>query len=163
MLRLQSVPRDDGLKSLPMINRPRRVRQSGHLFGAHRQYAGQLHVANFTGRSIVPCRKSFVVSACLTALLFLRPCFGGTAIADHAASKGSIDVVIFAGEGVTKSGITRLEKALPESQGFEVKTISVEQIRTGTLKTCDVLIFPGGSASAQAKALGEDGRAEVKK
>src|SRR3954468_20512755 len=146
-----------------MINSLRNIGQSGHLFGAHRQYAGQLHVANFTGRSIVPCRKSLVVSACFTALLFLRPCFGGTAIADHAASKGSIDVVIFAHDGVTKSGITRLEKALPESQGFEVKTISVEQIRTGTLKTCDVLIFPGGSASAQSKALGEGGRAEVKK
>jgi glutamine amidotransferase-like uncharacterized protein len=104
-----------------------------------------------------------VLSACLTALCVVGTCIHDTAIADGAAPTRSIRVAIFADEGVTKSGITRVEKALPELQGFEVKTISFEPIRSVSLKKFDVLIHPGGSASAQAKTLGDDGRAAVKK
>jgi glutamine amidotransferase-like uncharacterized protein len=96
-------------------------------------------------------------------LLFSSLCLQDTAVANELVAKHSIRVAIFADEGATKAGISRVEKALPQSQDFEVKTITAEKIRDGGLKKFDVLIHPGGSASAQAKTLGEEGRAAVKK
>jgi glutamine amidotransferase-like uncharacterized protein len=80
----------------------------------------------------------------------------------HAAPK-AIRVAIFSDAGVTKKGVTQVERCLPESQGFEVKTINAEQIRDGTLKDFAVLIHGGGSASKQGETLGKKGRDAVKK
>src|SRR5215212_3665727 len=79
----------------------------------------------------------------------------------HAAPK-TIRVAIFSDAGVTKAGVTQVERCLPESQGFETKPITAEQIRGGALKDFDVLIHPGGSASKQGETLGEQGRKTVK-
>jgi glutamine amidotransferase-like uncharacterized protein len=73
-----------------------------------------------------------------------------------------IRVAIFSDAGVTKAGVSRVERCLPESQGFEVKTITAEQIRDGALKDFDVLIHGGGSASKQGETLGNKGRDTVK-
>jgi glutamine amidotransferase-like uncharacterized protein len=111
----------------------------------------------------VSCCKSFVVSACFAALLFSPFCTRNAALADKTASMTSIRVAIFGDKGATESDIKRIEKTLTKMQGFDVKTINVAQIRAGSLKSFDVVIHPGGSASAQSKALGDDGRAAVKK
>lgn len=74
-----------------------------------------------------------------------------------------IRVAIFSDAGVTKAGVKQVEHCLPESQGFEVKTITAEQIRGGALKGFDVLIHGGGSASKQGETLGDKGRKAVKK
>jgi len=79
-----------------------------------------------------------------------------------AASK-TVRVAIFSDAGVTKSGVIQVERALPESAGFEVKPITAKQIRDGALKDFDLLIHPGGSASKQGETLGEKGRDTVKK
>jgi glutamine amidotransferase-like uncharacterized protein len=82
--------------------------------------------------------------------------------ADHPPTK-PIRVAVFADAGVTKTDIPRVKHCLPASQGFDVKTITAEQIRGGDLENFDVLIHPGGSASKQASTLGEKGRLAVKK
>src|SRR4051812_20491455 len=74
----------------------------------------------------------------------------------HAAPK-PIRVAIYSDAGATKAGVTRLKECLPESKGFETKSITAEQIREGELKNFDVLIHPGGTASKQGATLGEKG------
>jgi glutamine amidotransferase-like uncharacterized protein len=79
------------------------------------------------------------------------------------AAPPTIRIVIFSDAGVTKAGVTQLERCLPAAEGFETKPITAEQIRGGVLKDFDVLIHGGGSASKQSETLGEKGRDEVKK
>jgi glutamine amidotransferase-like uncharacterized protein len=79
------------------------------------------------------------------------------------AAPKAIRVAIFSDAGVTKSGVKQVENCLPASQGFELKTITAEQIRDGALNNFDVLIHGGGSASKQGETLGEKGRDAIKK
>jgi glutamine amidotransferase-like uncharacterized protein len=87
-------------------------------------------------------------------------------IKSQAADPGStkpIRVAIYADAGATPKGVPEVEKCLPASKGFQVKSITAEQIREGALKNFDVLITPGGSASKQSSTLGEKGREAVKR
>src|SRR5436190_10366612 len=80
-----------------------------------------------------------------------------------AASKAAaIRVAVYKGEGASKSRET-VVKVLKERPGIEVQDITVEEIKAGKLGEFDVVIQPGGSGSGQGKALGEEGRAAVKK
>lgn len=81
---------------------------------------------------------------------------------DHPAPK-AIRVAIYADEGASKDGSPAVRKCLPESEGFQVETITAEQICSGALDKFDVLIHPGGSGSKQADTLGEEGREREKK
>jgi glutamine amidotransferase-like uncharacterized protein len=85
------------------------------------------------------------------------------AAAELLAAPQTIRVAIFSDAGVTKAGVKQVERCLPESEGFRVKTINAEQIRDGALKDFDVLIHGGGSASKQGETLGDKGRDAVKK
>ena len=73
-----------------------------------------------------------------------------------------IQVAVFKGDGVGPSA-DDLIKVLwgGESKEFAVRRITVEHILAGRLADVDVLVHPGGSASLQAKALGEAGRKAV--
>jgi len=79
------------------------------------------------------------------------------------AAPKTIRVAVFSDAGVTKAGVKQVESCLPESQGFEVKPITADEIRDGALKDFDVLIHGGGSASKQGETLGDKGRNAVKK
>ena len=46
---------------------------------------------------------------------------------------------------------------------FKCKSVTADDLRNGALDNVDVLVQPGGSGSKQALALGEDGRAAIKK
>lgn len=81
--------------------------------------------------------------------------------ADPPAAK-TIRVAIYADEGASKKGSPLVQKCLPVSEGFEIKTLTAEEIWDGALDKFDVLIQPGGSGSAQAKTLGAEGRKRVK-
>jgi glutamine amidotransferase-like uncharacterized protein len=73
-----------------------------------------------------------------------------------------IRVAIYADEGASKKGSPQVQKCLPAAEGFEIKTLTAAEIRHGALDKFDVLIQPGGSGSAQAKSLGDEGRKRVK-
>ena len=79
------------------------------------------------------------------------------------AAAHTIRIAVFSDAGVTKAGVKQVERCLPESEGFKVKSIDAEQIRDGDLKNFDVLIHGGGTASKQAETLGDKGRDAVKK
>jgi glutamine amidotransferase-like uncharacterized protein len=78
-------------------------------------------------------------------------------MAAESVAKKAIRVAIYADEGASKKGSPQVQKCLPPEEGFEIKTLTAEDIRNGALERFDVLIHPGGSGSAQAKTLGEEG------
>ncbi|MEX2213901.1 MAG: succinylglutamate desuccinylase/aspartoacylase family protein [Phycisphaeraceae bacterium] len=77
-----------------------------------------------------------------------------------AASKQALRVALFDDGGVGGSGIPKLEAILSKA-GAVVRRIDGEDVRQGVIAQFDVAIFSGGSGSAQAKSLGEDGRKQV--
>lgn len=99
------------------------------------------------------------VIACLVACQ-LTPSVSPAAAPD---APKTIRVAIYAGAGATPTDVPQVQRCLPASQGFDVRKITAEQIRSGDLKEFDVLIHPGGSGSQQAKALGEKGREVVRR
>ena len=52
--------------------------------------------------------------------------------------------------------------SLKERPNLGLETITVADIRGGSLERCDVLILPGGSGGGQGRALGEEGREAVR-
>jgi glutamine amidotransferase-like uncharacterized protein len=101
-------------------------------------------------------RNKAVLVFCLTFVAALA------GPADLLAAAKTIRVAVFSDAGVTKAGIKQVEDCLPESQGFDVKTIDAKQIRDGDRKNFDVIIHGGGSASKQGETLGARGRDAVK-
>jgi Biotin-protein ligase, N terminal len=79
-----------------------------------------------------------------------------------AASK--IKVALYQGPGTGGNGPPDLIKTLnaPGAPTL-LEEVSPDQIRAGELTNFDVVIFAGGSGSAESKAIGEDGRAQVEK
>jgi hypothetical protein len=75
---------------------------------------------------------------------------------------GPVAVAVYNGEGTTNGHFLRLNTLLGRAGGITVRPLSPEGIRAGALEPFDTIIFPGGSASKQARALGEDGRRRVR-
>jgi glutamine amidotransferase-like uncharacterized protein len=56
----------------------------------------------------------------------------------------------------------RIRKILSHNHDFDCELVSPSEIRAGHAWRFDVLVFPGGKASMQSKALGADGREAVR-
>jgi putative intracellular protease/amidase len=75
-----------------------------------------------------------------------------------------IKVALYKGPGTGGNGPPDLMKQLNLTNApTSLVEITPDEIRAGTLTNFDVVIFAGGSGSAEAKSIGEDGRAEVEK
>ena len=86
------------------------------------------------------------------------------AAAPVLAEDNPIRVAVFQGEGVGQSSLRLIEALKAEDEAaFKITRLTAEEIRGGKLSDFDVLVHPGGSGSAQGKALGEKGRQVVKK
>jgi glutamine amidotransferase-like uncharacterized protein len=92
--------------------------------------------------------------------ILLLVCRSATAEPSDSAKK--IRIALYADEGAATEGWPQVKKALPADKGFEIATVTAEEIRGGALDRFDVLIQPGGSASAQSAKLGEEGCKHVK-
>lgn len=85
------------------------------------------------------------------------------AIAPPAEAEPFLSVAIYDHSGKPEAtGPTNLERLLTPDAGFQANRVSAEEIRGGVLATADVVIFPGGSGSAQSKRLEAVGREAVK-
>lgn len=79
----------------------------------------------------------------------------------HAADP-RVKVALYDDSGSGGKGIPAVQSIL-NIPGVNLDTLSAEQIRTGSLKDYDVVIFTGGSGSKQAEALQDGGVQEVRK
>lgn len=78
-----------------------------------------------------------------------------------ARQPGKIAVGLFSASGVGGKGPGRLEALLGD--GFIVRRFGPADVRAGGLDQFEVVVFPGGSGSGQARALGKDGRVRVRR
>lgn len=77
------------------------------------------------------------------------------------ADGAGINVALYASAGVSGQGPKRLELLLTTETGFHLRQVCASDIRDGSLAQFDTVIFPGGSGSGQARALGPTGRSSV--
>lgn len=75
----------------------------------------------------------------------------------------TLRVAIYDDAGGNSAGPNNVERCLTASEGFACSRVTAAHIRAGALGRFDVLVQPGGSGSAQAKSLGAEGRAEIRK
>jgi Biotin-protein ligase, N terminal len=73
-----------------------------------------------------------------------------------------LKVAIFDGKGAGSSGIDNTESRLKSIPKAIITRVKAEDWATINLKQFDVVVFSGGSGSAQAEAIGETGRNNVR-
>lgn len=73
----------------------------------------------------------------------------------------AIQVAVYQGAGTSDSR-EKLVKVLRTQARFKVRDVTVDDIRSGKLKECHVLIQPGGGGGVQGRALGEEGRRQIR-
>jgi putative intracellular protease/amidase len=74
-----------------------------------------------------------------------------------------LKVAIYQGGGSGDSGVNNVCARIDSLPNATVTRLTPEQVGTSDLSGYDAIIFSGGSGSAQAKAIGEAGRENVKK
>ena len=80
------------------------------------------------------------------------------------AHSAKIKIALYKGPGTGGNGPPDLLKQLNATNApTSLVEITPDEIRAGALTNFDVVIFAGGSGSQEAKAIGEEGRAEVEK
>lgn len=101
----------------------------------------------------------FFMPAFFKFILILVLLFSGSL---SAKEKGEIlRVALFADEGAGAEGVATVAEQLRAS-GIEAVQVTGEEIAGGILSEFHVVVFPGGSASAQSRALGAQGRENVR-
>jgi glutamine amidotransferase-like uncharacterized protein len=104
--------------------------------------------------------QRIVVGAFLTGLGMLE--HGPDVLVGSAAGPDDVKVALYVAAGVAGAGPERLEALLEAEGGFVVRRVCASDVRAGVLTQFDVVVFPGGSATSQAGALGAEGRAAVR-
>jgi glutamine amidotransferase-like uncharacterized protein len=70
-------------------------------------------------------------------------------------------VALYDAGGTGGRGVRHLQRILSKSSGFELHHVGPPDIRAGVLDQFHLVIFPGGSGSKEAAALGKQGRQSV--
>lgn len=73
-----------------------------------------------------------------------------------------VRVAIYQGPGAPESSAGNVSRVVALVPGASARILSAEEVGTVDLKAFDVVVFPGGSGSGQAKAIGEKGRDKVR-
>ena len=84
-----------------------------------------------------------------------------TIITPPVAAK-PVKVLLYNGGGVSKDGVEKVRSAVAAMPGSVATLASPEEMATLDLKAYDVVVFCGGVARSQAKALGEAGMSNVR-
>ena len=90
----------------------------------------------------------------LVAILIL---WGATSIVAQEVEQNELRVAIFRDSGVSDVCANATLEILNATPNFKAAYVSSKDIQNGVLNDFDVIFFPGGSASAQRKALGDEG------
>jgi len=92
---------------------------------------------------------------------------GGVHVMTSAEESSRIRVAVYDAGGTGGRGVenlTRILEQAPESTpAFVLHHVGPPDVRAGVLDQFDAVIFPGGSGSKQAAALGAEGRQRVRK
>lgn len=73
-----------------------------------------------------------------------------------------LKIAIYEGDGSGAKGIAAVTQRAEQLAGAKVTSVKAAELGTRDLSEFDVVIFSGGSGSAQSKAIGEAGRKNVR-
>ncbi len=73
-----------------------------------------------------------------------------------------LKVAIYEGPGSGEKGIVTVSQQIERLAGARVTALKPEEVGTRNLSEFDIIVFSGGSGSAQADAIGEVGRKQVR-
>lgn len=93
----------------------------------------------------------------------LAAVFFCTAALAAAGDTPRVKVGFFVDSGSRGGAVLHWARILHYSPQLEVTMVDGRDIRDGKLKGLDLLMVPGGSSSLQCRAMGEEGRAEVRR
>lgn len=79
-----------------------------------------------------------------------------------AAPEASIKVAVYDDKGATGKGIPCVTEILGKTPDIKLTRLKGAEVAAGGLRGYDVVMFTGGSGSAEAAGLGEKGREEVR-
>lgn len=74
----------------------------------------------------------------------------------------TLRVAVFKSGGTHPLALSSVSTLLENTVGFELEVVTGPEVARGALDDVDVVLFTGGSGSAQGKALGELGREKVR-
>ena len=77
------------------------------------------------------------------------------------AGTSELRIAVYDAGGVGKRGPRNLDRVFAKTKSI-LRRVGVADIRDGVLGQFDMVVFPGGSGSKQAAALGKEGKATVK-
>ena len=105
-------------------------------------------------------RVLFAAFAFLVAVFTQR--FSTATFADEGQKNQAGRCAVFRGVGAGEDGVSDISalallQVLDAAPDLEARFVSPQEIQNGALKDYDVVVFPGGSASAQRQALGDEG------
>lgn len=101
-----------------------------------------------------------MVHALLSHLGMLDPAFDPHALADVPEEAGKIKVALYDAGGTGGQGPNSIDRIL-NAGGMTVRRMGADEIASDALQKFQLVIFPGGSGSKEAAAIGEAGRKRV--
>jgi putative intracellular protease/amidase len=102
-----------------------------------------------------------LVHALLAHLGMIDPALDVDRLAGRTAAPDGTWVALYDAGGTGGQGTVSVARILGRA-GMHVVPVGAEEIAAGSLADFDVVIFPGGSGSKQAAAIGERGREQVR-
>jgi len=106
-------------------------------------------------------QHQILIRALLSHLKMLDPASDPRPSADENTDQAKPEVALYDAGGTGGQGANCVERILG-SAGMRVCRVGPEQIGAGILQRCRLVVFPGGSGSKEAAAIGEDGRQRVR-
>jgi putative intracellular protease/amidase len=86
-----------------------------------------------------------------------------TSAPPHDAAPAPLHIAIYTGPGAGDAGPPAVQRALASLDHVTTTLLTPDDYATADLTVYDILIFPGGRGRAQGQALGEAGRANIKR
>lgn len=108
----------------------------------------------------VRTRQHRIMVHCLMRQLDMAA--GDAHILTSTAESRLIRVAVYDAGGTGGKGVSNLRRILKTKNGFTLCHVGPPDIRAGVLDQFEVVVFPGGSGSKQAAALGKEGRQAVR-
>ncbi|MBC7820848.1 MAG: N-formylglutamate amidohydrolase [Planctomycetaceae bacterium] len=82
-------------------------------------------------------------------------------LAAQSKKSAAIQIAVYKGAG-TGDSREKIIKVLAKRSNLKIRDVTVDDIRAGKFKGCHVLIQPGGGGGVQGRALGEEGRQQIR-
>ena len=161
MLKAVDAPIEDPKKKFSRLSPP----ANGSLTRAAAEHLGaEVMILETTRREQAPSHRArqhrIMVHTLLAHLGMVAP--DAPNLVTPPKDPATVRVALFDGAGTNRNGWGNVRKVASEIPGSLLWHVGPEDIREGALGQFDLVVFPGGSGSKQAAAIGDAGREQVR-